>query len=132
MVDGDNNESGFALLYALGAIVLSTLMIGTIFLLARTVFSQIETIDRFSRVQDVQEFALQQATNTIKKKINSELNIMKTVSLGSDEKKLNNTFKIGLKIFLFNNRQLAQTSSFLIKYHWILTKNFKLKSYYLM
>jgi len=88
MVDGDNNESGFALLYALGAIVLSTLMIGTIFLLARTVFSQIETIDRFSRVQDVQEFALQQATNTIKKKINSELNIMKTVSLGSDEKKI--------------------------------------------
>lgn len=53
MDDGRKNEAGFALIYALAAIILSSLMIGLVFLVARNVNSQIRTVDSFRRVEDV-------------------------------------------------------------------------------
>lgn len=44
MADG-KDESGYVLLYALGAIVLISILIGGIFLVARTIFFQVDKVD---------------------------------------------------------------------------------------
>lgn len=66
MADGRKDEAGFALIYALTAIILSTLMIGLVFMIARNVNSQIRTIDTFRRVEDVHEYSFQLASQQLK------------------------------------------------------------------
>lgn len=66
MDDGRQNEAGFALIYALAAIILSSLMIGLVFLVARNVNSQIRTVDSFRRVEDVHEYSFQLASQDLK------------------------------------------------------------------
>lgn len=66
MDDGRKNEAGFALIYALAAIILSSLMIGLVFLVARNVNSQIRTVDSFRRVEDVHEYSFQLASQDLK------------------------------------------------------------------
>lgn len=69
MDDGRQNEAGFALIYALAAIILSSLMIGLVFLVARNVNSQIRTVDSFRRVEDVHEYSFQLASQDLKLRI---------------------------------------------------------------
>ena len=69
MADGRQDEAGFALIYALAAIILSTLMIGLVFIIARNVNSQIRTIDTFRRVEDVHEYSFQLASQQLKSRM---------------------------------------------------------------
>lgn len=83
MEDG-KDESGFALLYALGAIILISVVVGGIFLLARTVFFQDQKVDQFKRVRQVEEYALQEGTKKIQKKIDTHISSLETIDFGTD------------------------------------------------
>lgn len=83
MVDG-KNESGYVLLYALGAIVLISILIGGIFLVARTVFFQVDKVDQFKRVKEMEEYALQNGTSQIQKDIELYIADLETIDFGND------------------------------------------------
>lgn len=83
MADG-KDESGYVLLYALGAIVLISILIGGIFLVARTIFFQVDKVDQFKRVKEVEEYALQDGTTQIQKEIELYLAGLETIDFGND------------------------------------------------
>ncbi|PZL70611.1 hypothetical protein CI088_14555 [Enterococcus plantarum] len=68
-VDGKklkNDEAGYALLYALGAIVIVSLVMMGIFLRARNNFLQISAVDQLTKMKDVKEYTFQEASMKIK------------------------------------------------------------------
>ncbi|MCB5952535.1 hypothetical protein LI951_10700 [Enterococcus sp. BWT-B8] len=90
MEDG-KDEAGYALLYTLGAILLISMIVGGIFILARTVFFQMERVDSLKKAKDVEEYALQEASSQIKKKLELELSELGAgSSFGTDEIVLRN------------------------------------------
>ncbi|WP_086348142.1 hypothetical protein [Candidatus Enterococcus clewellii] len=112
MEDG-KNESGYALLYALGAIVLVNLIIGAIFILARTVFFQVEQVDTFKRVKDVEEYALQEASNKIKKKMETELaELGAGINFGTDEVIIRNLVKSWVNDFELTAEDIGSDQQF--------------------
>ncbi|MGL4696657.1 hypothetical protein [Enterococcus larvae] len=112
MEDG-REEAGYALLYALGAIILVNVIIGAIFVLARTVFSQVEQVDTFKQIKDVEEYALQDASNKIKKKLEAELSGLGSgVNFGTDEVALRNLVKGWIDDFEMNNEDIGSNQQF--------------------
>ncbi|WP_207695389.1 hypothetical protein DOK67_0001768 [Enterococcus sp. DIV0212c] len=77
-----SDEAGYALLYALGAIVIVSLVMMGIFLRARNNFLQISAVDQLAKMKDVKEYALQEASMTIKKTIETKLS--GNIQLGLD------------------------------------------------
>lgn len=76
LVMGDGkakDESGYALLYALGAIILASLVVGAIFLFAIRTFTQIDRVDKLKQSKDVGEYALQKGTQRIKDVLDDKL-----------------------------------------------------------
>lgn len=74
MADGKaKEESGYALIYALGAIILASLIVGAIFLFAMRTFAQIDRVDKLKQSKDVGEYALQKGSKEIKDKLEEEL-----------------------------------------------------------
>ncbi|MBO0475011.1 hypothetical protein JZO86_15010 [Enterococcus ureasiticus] len=83
-----NDEAGYALLYALGAILIVSLVMMGIFLKARKNFLQINAVDQLAKMKDVKEYALQEASMTIKKTIETKLS--GNIELGLDKTVLTN------------------------------------------
>lgn len=90
MVDGKGKEeSGYALIYALGAIILASVIVGAIFLLAMRAFSQVDRVDTFKQSKDVSEYAMQKGTKKIKDVMEEKMaTAIVGVELGNDETKL--------------------------------------------
>ncbi|MBP1042801.1 hypothetical protein I6N95_17425 [Vagococcus sp. BWB3-3] len=87
-------ESGYALLYALGAIILASLIVGAIFLFAMRANSQIDRVDKLKQSKDVAEYALQKGSKEIKETLEKELAVaITTVDLKKDETKLRDLVK---------------------------------------
>ncbi|MGY3777466.1 hypothetical protein [Isobaculum melis] len=84
MVDGKKNESGLALVSVLGIIILIAAMVGSIFFIARIVFFQVEKVDQFTRIKEVEEYALQDGANQIQQKISDYLFEQETIDFGQD------------------------------------------------
>lgn len=82
------DESGYALLYALGLIILVSLMVGTIFFVARTTYMQINEVDRVKTAKEAQEYALKAAKHQIKRRLDRSWDIIETTPLGNDGTKL--------------------------------------------
>ncbi|WP_321383597.1 hypothetical protein [uncultured Enterococcus sp.] len=115
MEDG-RDEGGYALLYALGAIILVNLIIGAIFVLARTVFFQVEQVDTFKQVKDVEEYALQEAGGKIKKKLEAELaDLGAGINFGTDEVTLRNLVKSWIVDFELANEDIGSKEQFSYK-----------------
>ncbi|EGO6609426.1 hypothetical protein ABG953_12565 [Enterococcus faecalis] len=87
MEDG-NKESGYVLLYVLGAIILISITIVGIFMLARTVFVQVVKVDQFNRIQQVEEYAMQVGTEKIKKNIDEYIEQLTIVDFGDNISKI--------------------------------------------
>ncbi|MGX7420621.1 hypothetical protein ACWOFR_17750 [Carnobacterium gallinarum] len=111
MEDG-KNESGFVLLYVLGAIILISVMIGGIFLLARTVFFQVNKVDQFKRVQQVEEYAMQDGTNQIQKKIEGYISELETIDFGNDISKLSVDMDKLFNDFLMSEKDIGSDHQF--------------------
>ncbi|MBP1042780.1 hypothetical protein I6N95_17315 [Vagococcus sp. BWB3-3] len=87
MVGGKaKEESGYALIYALGAIILASVIVGAIFLFAMRAFSQVDRVDKFKQSKDVSDYAMQKGTQKIKEVLEDKLSItIAEGKLGNDE-----------------------------------------------
>ncbi|MDR0922384.1 MAG: hypothetical protein LBM95_08380 [Lactobacillales bacterium] len=68
-----HEEEGYALLYALGAVLLMAIIVGAIFIVARNTYTNIDKLDQLTRVKDVEEYALQDMSTSIKSNLEQGL-----------------------------------------------------------
>jgi len=96
MGDG-KSESGYVLSYVLGMIIFIMLTVATLFFIASTAFLQINKVDQFKRIKEVEEYALEDGTKRIQKKIDTYLTNLNTVNLGDNlviiSREMDNLFK---------------------------------------
>ncbi|MCA5013108.1 MULTISPECIES: hypothetical protein [unclassified Enterococcus] len=68
-----HDETGYALLYTLGAIILVSLVMMGIFIHARNNFLQISAVDQITKMKDIKEYALQEASFKVNQLIQTKV-----------------------------------------------------------
>ncbi len=112
VVASGKNESGSILIFSLGLLILCAAMIGGIFAISRIVYAQITKVETYKRIQDIQEYAIQEGATQIQKQIDEYLRGLSTISFGNDSNKLSQEIEKLFSDFLVTENNIGSKGQY--------------------